>query len=139
MLARSRERLIRDFYNKVEFNKVARKARVNTQIKNVKEEYKELLQEFLKGFIGYEETSDGELVPVYDPNKFDRIAMCKEIEDCIYVLIGLAIDMGFKSDEAFNAIHESNMSKIKYGILKNEYGKILKGPHYQPANLEEFV
>lgn len=139
MLRRSREFLIRQFYEKTGADKRPRKTRVNTQIKLVKEEYKELLEEFQKGNIGYEENINGELVPVYDPLKFDRVALCKEIEDCIYVLIGLSIDLGFKSDEAFNAIHESNLSKVKYGIVKDETGKVLKGPHYQPANIEEFV
>ena len=44
-------------------------------------------------------------------------------------------------DEAMDRVHQSNMSKLdEYGkpVLRED-GKVLKGPHYKPPNLEDLV
>ena len=49
--------------------------------------------------------------------------------------------MKWDLDEAMHRVHESNMSKLDaYGkpILRED-GKVLKGPNYQPPNLEDLV
>ena len=69
----------------------------------------------------------------------DKEALLKELCDLQYVLSGTVISFGFKEifQPAFNRVHESVMSKIYDGMEKRGDGKVLKGPHYKPANLRE--
>jgi predicted HAD superfamily Cof-like phosphohydrolase len=47
---------------------------------------------------------------------------------------------GASAQEVWNAVHESNMSKLTDGKLeKREDGKVLKGPNYKKANLHALV
>ncbi len=65
----------------------------------------------------------------------------KELADLVYVCYQYAVNMGWDLDEAMHRVHESNMSKLdEYGkpILRED-GKVLKGPNYQPPNLEDLV
>ena len=65
----------------------------------------------------------------------------KELADLVYVCYQYAENMGWFLDEALHRVHESNMSKLdEYGkpILRED-GKVLKGPKYQPPNLEDLV
>jgi predicted HAD superfamily Cof-like phosphohydrolase len=65
----------------------------------------------------------------------------KELADLVYVCYQYAANMGWDLDEAMYRVHESNMSKLdEYGnpILRED-GKVLKGPNYQPPNLEDLV
>ena len=65
----------------------------------------------------------------------------KELADLVYVCYQYAANVGWNLDEAMHRVHESNMSKLdEYGkpILRED-GKVLKGPKYQPPNLEDLV
>ena len=65
----------------------------------------------------------------------------KELADLVYVCYQYAENMSWNLDEAMHRVHESNMSKLdEYGkpILRED-GKVLKGPNYQPPNLEDLV
>ena len=65
----------------------------------------------------------------------------KELADLVYVCYQYATNMGWDLDEAMHRVHESNMSKLdEYGkpILRED-GKVLKGPHYKPPNLDDLV
>lgn len=64
--------------------------------------------------------------------------LAKELADLLYVTYGFAIELGIDLDEVFNAVHESNMSKLGEDgkPIYREDGKILKGPGYQPPNIE---
>lgn len=61
--------------------------------------------------------------------------------DSIYVLIGLALKMGFDLDGAFREVHRSNMSKLGEDgkPIKREDGKILKGPNFTPPDLTPYI
>lgn len=61
--------------------------------------------------------------------------------DSIYVLIGLALKMGFNLDAAFREVHRSNMSKLGEDgkPIKRDDGKVLKGPNFTPPNLNPFI
>jgi phosphoribosyl-ATP pyrophosphohydrolase len=43
--------------------------------------------------------------------------------------------------EAFQRVHRSNMSKLTDGVMVRdpETGKILKGPNYQPPDLDDLI
>lgn len=56
--------------------------------------------------------------------------------DCIYILLGTAIEMGVDIEPFFNEIHRSNMTKTNF---IDSSGKILKGKEYSPPNLEQFL
>ena len=65
----------------------------------------------------------------------------KELADLVYVCYQYAVNMGWDLDEAMYRVHKSNMSKLdEYGkpVLRED-GKVLKGPYYQPPNLEDLV
>lgn len=58
------------------------------------------------------------------------VDLTKELADLRYVTEGCAVTFGLPLDEAYAAVHASNMSK---GGERREDGKVLKGPDYVPA------
>ncbi|OUO94782.1 DUF3310 domain-containing protein [Cloacibacillus sp. An23] len=70
-----------------------------------------------------------------------KVAILDAICDSIYVLIGLALKMGFNLDAAFREVHRSNMSKLGEDgkPIKRDDGKVLKGPNFTPPNLEPYI
>jgi len=61
----------------------------------------------------------------------------KEVCDCMYVLKGMAVTFGWDLEEAFNRVHQSNMTKIPFSMTDD--GKVQKGENYEPPNLEGIV
>jgi len=68
-------------------------------------------------------------------------ARLKELADLLYVVYGYAVTFGWDLDEAFKRVHESNMSKLGEDgkPIKDQHGKVMKGPNYQPPNLKDLV
>ena len=67
--------------------------------------------------------------------------MLKEMADLQYVLSGLAATFDLPLQVAFVRVHKSNMSKLGEDgkpVLRED-GKILKGPNYVPADMEDLV
>lgn len=105
---------------------------IHTQCDLINEENGELMNAFTEwGHAPWDSLRDGET----------RLEILDAICDLIYVLIGLALKMGFDLDGAFREVHRSNMSKLgKDGKpIKREDGKVLKGPNYTPPKLEAFI
>jgi predicted HAD superfamily Cof-like phosphohydrolase len=73
----------------------------------------------------------------------DSTQMLDALCDLQYVLDGsvLAFGMDGVADEGFRRVHRSNMSKLGADgkPVKNETGKIVKGPAYVPVKLEDLV
>ena len=67
--------------------------------------------------------------------------IAKELADLIYVIHGMALVYGIPLDEVFEAVHNSNMSKLDENgnVLYREDGKVLKGPNYEPPNIQEII
>lgn len=67
--------------------------------------------------------------------------LLKELADLVFVAYQLAALLGLDLDEAVNRVFVSNMSKVddNGNPIFNEKGKIMKGPNYQPPNLEDLV
>jgi len=64
----------------------------------------------------------------------------KELADLVYVCFQLASARGWNLSVALERIHISNMSKLVNGKpLRNEDGKVLKGPNYKPPTLTDLV
>ena len=71
----------------------------------------------------------------------DRASALKELTDLLYVVWQFAENMGWDLDEAWNRVHESNMSKLDENgnPIYREDGKVLKGPNYKNPILGDLV
>jgi predicted HAD superfamily Cof-like phosphohydrolase len=80
-----------------------------------------------------------ELQEAIDAN--DIIEQADALGDLVYVIMGWAIEMGIRLDLVINEIHKSNMSKLGEDgkPIYREDGKVLKGPNYQPPNLQPIL
>jgi predicted HAD superfamily Cof-like phosphohydrolase len=65
----------------------------------------------------------------------------KELADLVYVCYQYAANLGWDLDEALDRVHQSNLSKLddNGNPIYREDGKVLKGPNYQPPNLNDLV
>ena len=65
----------------------------------------------------------------------------KELADLVYVAFQYAENMDWDLEEALDRVHASNMSKLGLDgkAIRRKDGKVLKGPNYQPPNLEDLV
>jgi predicted HAD superfamily Cof-like phosphohydrolase len=73
----------------------------------------------------------------------DAVSALDALCDLQYVLDGtvLAFGMDGVADEAFRRVHASNMSKLGADgkPVRNEFGKVAKGPNYVPVKLGDLV
>lgn len=70
-----------------------------------------------------------------------HLNLLKEMADVQYVLSGMSVTFGFKSDAVFDRVHKSNMSKLGDDgkpILRED-GKAMKGPNYHPPMLADLI
>jgi predicted HAD superfamily Cof-like phosphohydrolase len=64
----------------------------------------------------------------------------KELADLVYVCYQFAASRGWDLDTALDRVHESNMSKLVDGKpVKDDNGKVLKGPNYHPPILTDLL
>lgn len=65
----------------------------------------------------------------------------KELADLVYVAFQYSENADWDLEEALKRVHQSNLSKL--GLdgkpIKRSDGKILKGPNYEPPNLDDLV
>lgn len=94
---------------------------ISLRLDLIAEEYKELLSEIF-----------------VDQATIDKKKLSKELADMLYVLYGLAATFGLPIDEVFSEVHQSNLSKLDENgqPIFREDGKVMKGPHYKPPQLE---
>lgn len=80
-----------------------------------------------------------ELVDAYTAN--DVVEVADALGDMIYVIYGMAIEMGVNLDDVVAEIHRSNMSKLGPGgkPLYREDGKVLKGPNYTRPDIRKVI
>lgn len=76
-------------------------------------------------------------------NDRNEVEVLDALCDLQYVLDGAFLALGFAhlKDEAFAAVHASNMSKLDTDgkpLLRSDC-KILKGPNFKPVNLHEII
>lgn len=77
---------------------------------------------------------------LFDENKYTHHEILKELSDLVFVCFQYAVASGWELDEALDRVFKSNMSKLVDGKpLKNEEGKVLKGPNYKKPYLEDLV
>lgn len=74
-----------------------------------------------------------------DPeNEELREQLLKELSDVVFVSYQFAAAFGFDLDKAMSLVFDSNMTKLdKHGKpIYRDDGKVLKGPDYQPPDLQ---
>lgn len=70
----------------------------------------------------------------------DLLGVYDAIVDIDYVNTGAAVTFGLDLEAGFNEVHASNMSKFVDGMaLKNDLGKVIKGPNYWAPDLTKFI
>ena len=69
--------------------------------------------------------------------KGDLAAAADALGDRLYVLLGDAVATGIPMAEVFEAVHESNWSKLP--LVTTGMGKAFKGPDYQAPDLESLL
>lgn len=71
----------------------------------------------------------------------DLVGVADALTDILYVVYGAGHAFGIDLDACFEEVHESNMSKLGddgYAI-KNEFGKVMKGPNYFEPDLARLL
>ena len=69
----------------------------------------------------------------------DIVEVLDACVDMAYVLAGTINQFGLQSifNEAFNLVHENNMSKVVDGkVIRNQFGKIIKPEGFVPVDLK---
>ena len=70
----------------------------------------------------------------------EKFNTLKELADLAYVCYQYAACRGWDLDEALDRVHRSNLTKLVDGEpLKNEDGKVLKGPNYRKPYLGDLL
>lgn len=108
---------------------------VRRRMRLVKEEFEEVLEE-LRALLAA--VNAGKRLP--EVLEIHR-RLLKELADLRYVTEGTAVEFGLPIDDAFFAVHNSNMTKrFRDGSFhKDPGGKVLKGEDYQPADMLPLV
>jgi len=98
----------------------ANKKEVNLRLKLIHEEYLELIE------------------AVIDE---DAVAAADALTDLLYVIYGTGDCFGMDLDACFKEVHRSNMSKLGEDgkPIRNEHGKVMKGPNYSPPDLKSVL
>ena len=98
----------------------------NLQIKLIIEEYTEVIEAF-------DAFKQGD--------KSTHVAILKELADLVFVCYQAAENMGWDLDEAMQRIFDSNMSKLDDtgAPIRNEAGKVMKGPNYKAPDLSDLI
>ena len=71
----------------------------------------------------------------------DVVEIADGLADLLYVVFGTAVAYGIPMDGVFREVHRSNMTKLGPDgkPVVGEYGKRLKGPHYDPPRLRPLL
>lgn len=86
-----------------------------------------------------------EVIEAFDAFKQSDISthadLLKELSDLVFVCYQAAENMGWDLDEAMQRVFDSNMSKLDEtgAPIRNEIGKVTKGPNYKKPNLLDLV
>jgi predicted HAD superfamily Cof-like phosphohydrolase len=70
--------------------------------------------------------------------KKDMVGVADGLTDILYVVYGIGHNFGIDLDYTFDAVHESNMSKLDVNgkAQYNKSGKVRKGKYYVPPDIK---
>ena len=71
----------------------------------------------------------------------DLLEVADALTDILYVTYGAGHAFGIDLDKCFDEVQRSNMSKLGEDgkPIRNEAGKVMKGPNYYKPDLSKFV
>lgn len=123
---------MKEFLNKVREFQVASEQLVNDKPTNCNYRETELRHDLMleENEEYFEATDAGSLIGTLDA-----------VVDMAYILFGTINMHGLQDlfEEAFNLVHENNMTKVVDGkVIRNEFGKILKPENFVPVDLKQF-
>ena len=74
-------------------------------------------------------------------NNKDLLEVADALTDILYVTYGAGHAFGINLDKCFEAVQNSNMSKLDDNgkPIYNEHGKVMKGPNYFKPDLTKFI
>lgn len=118
--------MVREFHDKFGIKRhnepviPANKKEVNLRLKLIHEEYLELIEAIIEE---------------------DPVAAADALTDILYVVYGTGDCFGIDLDKCYAEVHRSNMSKLGEDgkPIRNEHGKVMKGPNYTPPNLKDIL
>ncbi len=92
---------------------------------------------FLRVKLIREELKELEQAIVYN----DIVGVADGLSDLLYVVYGGGHSFGINLDKCFDEVHRSNMTKLGSDgkAIKNEFGKVMKGPNYKEPNLKKVL
>ncbi len=99
---------------------------VRARMRYIREEFEETMEEM--SWLLAPQTPEGTVVLLRK--------VLKELADLRYVVEGTAVAFGLPFDEAFEAVHASNMTKSP---PKAAGGKVAKGPGYLPVDMTQII
>lgn len=86
------------------------------------------------------ELSEAALAVTKIPTAENQAAFLREMADVQYVLAGFAVSFGSPLAEAFQRVHEANLSRLVDGKpIKGPNNKITKRPNFRPPQLLDLV
>jgi predicted HAD superfamily Cof-like phosphohydrolase len=84
-----------------------------------------------------EEEAEEACEAICENSDIEHIA--KELADLVYVTYGAARAYGIPLDLAVAEVHRSNMTKLTGGPTRRADGKLLKGEHYEGADMKKVI
>ena len=80
-----------------------------------------------------------ELAEFYNAlSKKDMVGIADGLTDILYVVYGIGHNFGIDLDYTFEAVHDSNMSKLDVNgkAQYDKNGKVIKGKYYVPPDIK---
>lgn len=113
--------------------------RLNMRMALIKEEVTELVD----AVYGSEASAKLEQVLAALPDDLNRdvVETADALADLIYVIYGMAFEVGIDLDRVLAEVHSSNLSKLMPdgSVKRREDGKILKGPNFREPRIAQIL
>jgi len=73
--------------------------------------------------------------------KKDMVGVADGLTDILYVVYGIGHNFGIDLDHTFEAVHDSNMSKLDVNgnAQYDDNGKVVKGKYYVPPDIKRVL
>lgn len=124
--------------------------RVKLRLKLIAEEFTELLEATMfTGFMYAESVSSkdlyvGEILESFirtEDTRVDLVKTADALGDLMYVIQGMALELGIDLPAVLAEIHRANLSKAGPDgkPVYNEIGKVTKGPNYSPPDIAKVL
>jgi len=89
----------------------------------------------------YSTTIKNALPPSKDPEGYNEVEVADALADLVYVIYGMALELGIPLDDVLEEVHRSNLSKLGEDgkPIYREDGKVMKGPNFFEPNIRKVL